>query len=391
MLRLSFFFTLLFFSKVSWAECVLELNEQSAVDQLVASITSTPLTNCQNLQRPIKREEARELVKTIANKQKLELASQGDNLTRYQVAKKLNRCEANTKDKALVINFEGTGAFAPKTADVMNRFARCAGASELGKYAHYEIKKIVDEVYGTKENWSALQAGPLNQLTMDGDLSQMNWVTFPSEETELLGDPSRVSSYSSFQSNLYPRGVAFALECYKKYMADAKQKNIKPKIIVQGHSSGSRSAVKFLERLNDFSPAHEVDLMLTIDPVKEAHLAVTEVLSQIAGNTNREIYNAIPFLDDVEIKPPNVWTRRQPQTLYKPSNVKRAVNFYQNVDKKGLNMSIKFGIHGSPIHDADLNVFISEGLSDDAHGLIAKHDKTIEQYQRELRRLQLLP
>lgn len=54
-------------------------------------------------------------------------------------------------------------------------------------------------------------------------------------------------------------------------------------------------------------------------------------------------------------------------------------------------MAIKFGIHGSPIHNADLNVFISEGLSDDAHGLIAKHEKTTQQIEKEYKRLGLLP
>src|SRR5690606_28069465 len=123
----------------------------------------------------------------------------------------------------------------------------------------------------------------------------------------------------------------------------------------------------------------QVDLMLTIDPVKEAHLAIKEVGEQMAGNAGREVYNAIPLLDDKKILPPNVWTRNQPSILYKPSNVTRSISFYQNVDTEGIKGPVKFGIHGSPIHNADRNYFIDKGLGTDAHGAIATHEKTKEE------------
>ena len=383
--------TLLFISQNVGAICVPTLLDTADIESFAVNTSAATSSLCDSIQRPMSRNDARDLLKVIANQQKLELSTLGDAPKRYQIGKKLNRCKANRADQALVINFEGTGSYSPRTADLMNRFARCAGQSDMGKYLHYEAKKVITEVYGNADKWTALQAGPLNQITQHGDLSHTNWLTFPSEETEVLAEPTSVRSYTNLQSNIYPRGVEMALECYNSYMEDAKAKNIKPKIIVQGHSSGGRSVVKFLEVLKSYSPPHKVDLMLTIDPVKEAHLAVGEVFSQVAGNANRAVYNAIPFVDDVEIKPPNVWTRRQPDTLYKPSNTARAVNFYQNVDSEGLKMAVKFGIHGSPIHNADLNLFINEDLSDDAHGLIAKHDKVIEQIVKEYQRVDLLP
>jgi len=384
-------FTLLILSKGAWPNCLPSVMNITALEQFAVETSAIGQERCLEITKPISRTKAREILELMANQQKLELATLGDNPTRYQIGKKLNRCHANHQDQSLILNFEGTGSYSPRTADLMNRFARCVGASEMGKYFHYESKKIVSEVYGNAEKWSALQAGPLTQLSQQGDLSRVNWLTFPSEETEILAEPASLRSYSGLASNIYPRGVAMALECFNSYMEDAKSKNIRPKVIVQGYSSGARSVVKFLEVLNNYLPPVQVDLMLTIDPVKEAHLAVSEVLEQIAGNANREIYNAIPFTDDVEIKAPNVWTRRQPDTLYKPSNVTRAVNFYQNVDSEGLKMAIKFGIHGSPIHHADLNLFINEDLSDDAHGLIATQEKVIAQILDEYRKNDLIP
>lgn len=370
--------------------CEVSLSPNESINALQNVMATIPLIDCQAINRPLSKQAAKDILKTLASQQKmkLELTSQNN---RHEVGSRLNQCQAKPNQKAFIINFEGTGSYSPKTTDLMKTFMNCVGDGDLGKSFHYHASKTIKEVYQEAENWSALSAGPLNQLAMSTDVNDIGWTSFASEESEILANPQNLESYTSVQSQLFPRGVYLALECYREFRASSTSLGLSPKIIVQGHSSGARSSVKFLEAMKQEFPADKVDLMLTIDPVKEAHLAVTEVLSQMAGNANRSIYNAIPFTPDVEIKPPNVWTRRQPQILYKPDNVDVSANVYQNVDTDGLKGPIKFGIHGSPIHEADINQFISTNLGSDAHGEITRHEKTKSIIASEYRRLGLIP
>ncbi len=390
MKKLLFLTLLINYSSYSSELCQQHVVNNDSINSLQNIIATTPLIDCSNITRPISKQTAKEMLKTFATQQKLGLGNTSQ-LNRHQIGDKLNNCKAKANQKAFVINFEGTGSFSPKTADLMKTFMGCVGDGDLGKSLYYHAIQAIKETYHQSENWSALSAGPLNQLAMNGDSRNIGWTTFASEESEVLGNPKELSSYSSVSSQVFPRGVYRALLCYRDYRQSAKELGITPKIVIQGHSSGARSSVKFLENMKTLFPEDKVDLMLTIDPVKEAHLAVGEVLSQIAGNANREIYNAIPFVDDVEIKPPNVWTRRQPNALYKPDNVTRSVNVYQNVDTDGLKGPVKFGIHGSPIHGADINQFISKDLGSDAHGEITRHEKTKSIIASEYKKIGLIP
>lgn len=353
---------------------------------------STPLIDCHNLTRPISKESARQLLDAMTQRQKLALGHDQLDVSRHTIGERLNHCEPRSGEKGLVINFEGTGSFSPRTGHLLKEFSDCTGGDgDLGQYLYYETQKAIKRTYGTSEAWSALQNGPLRELALAGATKDLGWVTFASEESEVLADPKNLSSYSAVNSAIAPRGIVSAAKCINKYLSKAKERGIKPKIIVQGHSSGSRSAVKFIEYLNHLEVPIKVDLMLTIDPVKEAHLAVNEVMGQYAGNANRSIYNTIPFVDDLPIVPPNVWTRRQPATLYRPTNVQRAVSVYQNIDTEGIKGPVKFGIRGSPIHDADLNLYLKEGLGSDAHGAISKHERTLKLVRDEYKKLGLLP
>lgn len=386
-------FLTLFISHGLLAEtpCVQGIGLHEDIENWVSQLNQFPAINCAELPRPMTKSQAKELLKLLATKQKLSLGANSSEMSRHQIGKQLNDCQARPGQKAFVLNFEGTGSFSPRTSDLMKKFADCSGDGNLAKSFHYHAIQTIKEVYGNDEKWSALQAGPLNQLASLDATAQMGWVSFASEETEILADPSSLNSYTSTAGSLFPRGIYQAIDCIQEYSQSAKALGIDPKIIVQGHSSGARSAVKFSEKLKTFSPPLEIDLMLTIDPVKEAHLAVAEVTSQMAGNANRSIYNSIPFVDDVEIKPPNVWTRRQPDTLYKPSNVDRSVNVYQNIDSEGLKGPLKFGIHGSPIDGADINQFLKEDLGSDAHGEITRHQKTQMLISSEYQKLGLIP
>jgi len=388
--KLLYLTLLLGFNTYSFESCEISFNHDQSLDNLQNFIASTPLMNCGQIPRPLTKQAAKDILKTLATQQKLRLGDTSQ-MNRHEIGNKLNHCQAKPNQKAFVINFEGTGSFSPKTTDLMKTFMGCVGDGDLGKNLHYHAIQAVKETYHQNENWSALSAGPLNQIAMSADSNNIGWTTFASEETEVLADPQDLRNYSSIQSQIFPRGVYLALMCYREFRQSSKDLGISPKIIVQGHSSGARSSVKFLEGLKSLFPEDKIDLMLTIDPVKEAHLAVGEVLSQIAGNTNRHIYNSIPFVDDVEIKPPNVWTRKQPKTLYKPDNVLRSANVYQNVDTDGLKGPIKFGIHGSPIQGADINQFISKDLGSDAHGEITRHEKTKSIIASEYKKIGLIP
>ena len=365
----------------TYAECVYIDSSHDTVEALVNS----SVIDCEN------RTDAKILLRALANQQKIQLESGRVPSNRHEVGAKFNHCQASVNHKALVINFEGTGSYSPRTNDLMLRFSRCAGDGDLGKSLHYEAQKAIEEVYGQAENWSALQAGPLNKLASMNATEQLAWVSFASEESEVLANPKKLSNYAGMNSAIYPRGIESAVACFSEYILSAKAMNVAPKIIVQGHSSGGRSAVKFIDYVKTLSPPVEIDLFFSIDPVKEAHLAVGEVVSQIAGNANRSLYNLIPFVEDKEIKPPNVWTRHQPEILYRPRNTKRMINVYQNVDTDGLKGPIKFGIHGSPIEGADVNRYISDELGSDAHGLIGRHEKTLELLVDEYRTLQIIP
>jgi hypothetical protein len=173
-----------------------------------------------------------------------------------------------------------------------------------------------------------------------------------------------------------PTGIMMAMRCAQKYLSIANTLSIKPKIIVLTHSSGGRSAMKFAENLKLLNNPltnkkdYKIDLVFSIDPVKEAHEAIKEVVSQYAQRKLDHLKNYFPYFE-IKDKPINVWTREQPYSLYKPSNTSRWVNVYQNKDQLGLKLNdYQFGIHGSPIANADYNSFVSSALGDDAHGAI---------------------
>ena len=162
------------------------------------------------------------------------------------------------------------------------------------------------------------------------------------------------------------------------------------KLIVLSHSSGGRSAIKYLEQLKNLhnpltgNKIIKADLVFTIDPVREAHEAIAEALSQMAANPIKKAYNFLPVIPDVKVHPVYVWSRHQKESLYKTSNTIQHVNFYQKADQLGLKTQPQFGIHGSPIHGADLNRDLTLKLGKDGHGAITYHADLLEQFKHEL-------
>lgn len=325
---------------------------------------------------------------------------------RHSVGEKLNHCEPAKDSTTLVINFMGTGGFEPRVFHIMEKLIKCpgkfSGSDQTLKLSHYLALKEFKKHLGRQAKWSALEAGPMTSMLTDPALNErakhFDFASFPSEESEVIADPASVSWKKLLQVpkeikrsyNNQPKGITHALECVKRYYKKAKELNIKPKLVVMSHSSGGRTSVKFMEQLkkviNPLTGHKDIksDLVFSFDPVKEAHHAIEEVASQLSGQAGNAILDAIPFVDVDPHKPVNVWSRKQPDSLYKTSNTKRWVNVYQMSDTEGLNITPKFGIFGSPIDKADRNLFVKDGLDKSAHGTIAQHQDVLKLFKDEI-------
>lgn len=318
-------------------------------------------------------------------------------INRHEAGSTLNQCDFEHNSNALVISFAGTGAYNPISHAVLTELIQCENFQKLGPEMK---KKTYNLIYGQLKGssyakWSGIDAGPmqlfLNDEKVNEKVKNYQFASFPSEESELISDPEKISLNSlkkipeevAYSKASSPQGIQNAVDCIQKYFSQAKAKGITPKLIVMSHSSGGRSVVKFLEQLKKSPFQNKAHLVFTIDPVKEAHHAIQEVIEQVPKNSAVGLLNKIP---KVKIKntPVNVWTRKQPSSLYKTGNADRWINFYQQVDTEGIGMALKFGIHGSPIEDADENIFINKGLGIKGHGEITYHDKTLEKIKDEV-------
>tara|TARA_B100001971_G_scaffold213155_1_gene245598 strand:+ start:189652 stop:190860 length:1209 start_codon:yes stop_codon:yes gene_type:complete len=318
---------------------------------------------------------------------------------RHDMGNALNECSPTKNSKGLVISFAGTGAFNPRTHSLMAKLIKCESIQSLPewmkKHLYAKVLNSLKSKGSSYTKWSGIEKGIMSEMILNPELNKesrnLNFAIFPSEESELIADPDKINfsklkditkemskSYAGF-----PTGIKNALGCAVTYFSEAKELGIKPNLIVISHSSGGRSVVKFLEKLKLFLPEQDAELVMTIDPVKEAHHAIQEVASQYAGKVGDEILDYIPFVDIDNDKPVNVWTRKQPKTLYKTSNSVKWINFYQNVDSHGLGMAPKFGIHGSPIENADNNYFI-KGLGNKAHGEICYDEEVINKMNKAI-------
>ena len=230
----------------------------------------------------------------------------------------------------------------------------------------------------------------LRDNTMNKQARYFKFASFASEESELIANPSSLSLESLPQlvkdikrsSTGNPIGITDAYSCTKKFFSEAKAVGIKPKLIVMGHSSGGRSMVKFLEYLKKKDSSIKADLAISIDPVKEAQHVMSEVSGKIMDNVSRDILDTFtPF--DINNKKIKVSSKKQPKSLYKTSNTKRWVSFYQRDDTIGLGGDITFGIHGSPIHNADKNYY-EDNLGDKGHGAITYKSTVLDKIKNEV-------
>ena len=325
--------------------------------------------------------------------------------TRLELNHKLNKCEPSHDGAALIVAFEGTSSYQPYFPPFMDQVCKQLGpelSQELKNSVHYNTHKLFySSKPGIDEKWSGLEAGPMNFFCANPGLfpNSYDWYSFPSEETELLDNPknlnwkvlAKIPHEIKDSIKRYPAGVRNAVSCTKRYLNASKSKK-PPKLIVLSHSSGGRAAVKFLEKLKSFKNPRDgksiqADLVFTLDPVKEAHQALGELASQVLTKPVKDAFNKVPVLPDVEVQPIHIWSREQPGSLYKTSNTRRHVNLYQRSDSKGINMTPSFGIHGSPVFRADLNLDMSSKLGSKGHGEITYHEHTLKTLETEIKKL----
>jgi hypothetical protein len=380
-------------------------------DQLLEKETYTisqvlQKTICETTASIKTQDELDAVIRIMLKNQVLDLANTAKD--RHKVAGHLNDCTPEKDSKALIINFAGTGSFNPKGFDVLTDFMTCFAekklSEELNKNVFHTIGLMQKKYYSADYKWSGIEAGALSQFFKDPTLKKnaklLDFATFASEESETFVDSDKLTmdQIKKIPAEIkksavgVPTGISMAMICVKKYLTAAKKISIKPKIIVITHSSGGRSAVKFAENLKSMvnpltdKKDYKLDLVFSMDPVKEVQGAFEEVASQYAGRLADRMVDKLPFVE-IKDKPINVWTRNQPSSLYKPSNTSRWVNVYQNKDTEGLKGKVKFGIRGSPIHKADVNKFISKGMGSDAHGSITYSEETTALFVEEMKTL----
>lgn len=323
--------------------------------------------------------------------------SKNDDKNRHVATKKLNKCTPNKDSKALVIAFEGTGAYEPMLAATMAGFNKCFGGKVPAKFKdkiYSSTVDILEKKKGRDSKWSGLERGVMTEMMSMKGSKNVDWFSFPSEEVEQLAGLEELDNISvkqlydnikdSVDSN--PKGIQNARDCIKNYMTVAKKIGVTPKIILTSHSSGGRSLVKFTEHLKK-DLGIDVDLAFSIDPVKEAHHAVEEVIPQKIGEPVRFAKWKVKqkFGSKEEYPYSAVWSRSQPSSLYKSSNVKEHVNFFQKEDRLGLKMggdAGRFGIHGSPIENAE-NIRI-HGVGMGGHGSINTDPALLKKFREKM-------
>jgi len=330
---------------------------------------------------------------------------------RHKLNKKLNKCEPTKESKALVIAFEGTGAYEPLIPATMARFNKCLGGKvdpKLRDKIYSTMESLYKEKRGKERKWSGLNRGVMSELLTMKQSRSVDWYSFPSEESEILAGLDEAMDLKSWkgilgdakksiQSN--PKGIQNARDCITQYLAKAKELKIKPKIVVTSHSSGGRSLVKFAEHMK--KAGVDIDLAFSVDPVIEAHHAIEEVIPQLAGEPYRnkeywakkksnETFGTNWALPEYSFSA--VWTRDHKDKLYKASNVKVHKNFYQTQDRKGLDLGGdfgRFGIRGSQMHGAD-NKHIEFSSYNDGwggHGSINSDSEVLKQFRESINAL----
>lgn len=314
-----------------------------------------------------------------------------------------------TGAELVILAFEGTAEFEPRMAPVMLTAARSLreqGLSTLGspQTLQYAVFQGIKQASGQAPNWSGLLTGPLESLLQTPDLSsKIQWLSFPSEEFEAFSRltplnriPLTQLGELAFTSPRTP-GIEAALRALIEIHVESQQMGKQPRFVILAHSSGARSAIKFLEQaaqINNKGKNLRFPLMLTIDPLSEADQLLGEAFRLVAQHEFERIgyrltgwLNLLPLIDisQAPVGPPILAQGPQPDKLYKPANVDSLINFYQQQDTQGLRMQPHFGIHGGLVQGA-LNYEVQQ-LGNSGHSEISYHPLVTRTFIEQLRQL----
>lgn len=311
-------------------------------------------------------------------------------LDRHRARSRLSARLREAVAPVIFVVFEGTGAFVPRYSPALLALREVAPVPMSVDSAAI-LRELAGEIHGEDRPVAPLLKGPLRWLLAEPELAAGGfvWRDFPSEEVEAYGGVSAAVT-ALFEDGLggavgaADEGEAPGHRAARSFLfgslTRARAAGVAPRVVVLGHSSGGRAAVKFVESLRRHKDPRDptktawVDLVITYDPVKEAHHAALEVP---AGG---------------------IASRRQPDVLYKPANARRWVSVYQTVDTASLSAAgIEVGIHGSPIDGADRQRkydFESDTLDRRAHMTWWRSPRLREEFGQEvgkLTRRQALP
>lgn len=301
----------------------------------------------------------------------------------------------------VVIAFDGTFGHEPRRVPVMQELCRelqAQGIDTKAKDFHPAdlVGRSITTETGRPTHWSGLSHGILQHVVRDPELNQNTQIlTFPSEEFDILADKSAWRDFQpiGFSRQLYdtavdrPQNVESALQAIVDIRQQAREQGRSPKFVVLSYSSGGTSAVKLAERLKStLGDDFRLDLTSTIDPVKEAHFAAGEAVTELAQEGAERLIGVLAErmgTERADRHTPTVRSRLQPETLHLPANVDEWINFYQTEDNLGIKAGPQLGIHGSPVSGAE-NQMLNE-VGSGGHGTIAIDGRVVNRLLQELR------
>lgn len=342
--------------------------------------------DCSKLIEPQNEAELTESLKLIFD-QKLQLNDED----RHQSTEKLNNCIAGANSKVLVMGFEGTGAYEPMLSATISSFTKCFGgriSNHLSSITYEKTVELYKDYFQKAPKWSGLQRGVQQNMLSVKNSDSVDWYSFPSEEYEQLAGVDEIKKFSfgelikNFRDSKKgnPRGLQNAKLCMSRYLESTRDLKIKPKIVFVSHSSGARSVIKLAEYFKEIN----IDLIFTIDAIKEAHKAFLEVFPQKLTEPARKF---AWFLGGKKGEAPysEVHSEIQRKLLYKVRNTSDFRNYYQTDDRLGLKIDgdkFKFSIKGSPVEGA-LNLKVDK-LSTSGHGEIAYSSFVLKEFNRKI-------
>ena len=145
-------------------ECLLRDQMLDETAQTVSQVIKKSI--CETTSSIKTQAEMEKVLKTMFYNQDLDLANVSKD--RHKVADHLNDCSPEKDSKALVINFAGTGAFNPKSFDIMTEFMACFAEKKLdeklNKNVFHTLATIQKKHQPSQYKWAGIEAGPFNQF-----------------------------------------------------------------------------------------------------------------------------------------------------------------------------------------------------------------------------------